>query len=58
MDGNGYFYKPQDNPDMHDRHRHREVCKLKDVYGDKVKSFSGFTKEVFGHPTEWTNVNI
>lgn len=53
MDGNGYFYKPNDNPDMHDRFRHDEVCRLKKIYGEMVKSFSGYTKEVFGHPGEW-----
>jgi hypothetical protein len=53
MDGNGYFYKPQDNPDMHDKWRHREIRKLKEVYGNAVKSFSGVTKEVFGHPGDW-----
>jgi hypothetical protein len=53
MDGNGYFYKPTDNPDMHDKWRHIEVRRLKDIYGDAVKSFSGVTMEVFGHPKEW-----
>lgn len=50
MDNKGYFYKPNDNPDMHDRWRHDEVKKIHQLYGDKVKSFSGFTKEVFGAP--------
>lgn len=50
MDNKGYFYKPTDNPDMHDKYRHREVGKLKGIYGDAVKSFSGFTREVFGAP--------
>jgi len=58
MDDRGYFYKPTDNPDMHDKWRHREVYKLKEVFGDKVKSFSGVTKDVFGHPKEWGNVSI
>jgi hypothetical protein len=53
MDGNGYFYKRTDNVDMHDKERHSEVGKIRHVHGDMVKSFSGFTKEVFGHPGEW-----
>jgi hypothetical protein len=58
MDGNGYFYKPNDNTDMHDMDRHNEVKKLKQIYGDKLKSFSGFTLEVLGHPKEWSNGGI
>jgi hypothetical protein len=58
MDGNGYFYKPNDNVDMHDKWRHREVGRLKQVYDEKVKSFSGYTNEIFGHPKEWGNVSI
>lgn len=50
MDNKGYFYKPTDNPDMHDRYRHDEVKKIRQMYGDKIKSFSGFTKEIFGAP--------
>jgi len=53
MDGNGYFYKPTDNKEMHDKHRHGEVVRLKEFYGDAVKSFSGNTMDVFGHPKEW-----
>lgn len=51
MDGNGYFYKPNDNPDMHDRFRHKEVRRLKEIFQNSVSSFSGYTKEVFGSPT-------
>ena len=50
MDNKGYFYKPTDNKEMHDKHRHHEVYKLKSIYGESVKSFSGFTQEVFGSP--------
>ena len=53
MDNNGYFYKPKDNPDMHDKHRHKEVVRLREIYGNQVKSFSGYTQEIFGHPKEW-----
>jgi hypothetical protein len=53
MDGNGYFYKPNDNPDMHDKYRWKEIGRLKEIYGNQVKSFSGHTLEVFGHPKEW-----
>lgn len=54
MDGNSYFYKPSINRDMNDKYRHEEVRRLKHIYGDIVKSFSGYTKEIFGEPsTEW-----
>jgi hypothetical protein len=52
MDGKGYFYKPTDNPDMHDKWRHKEVHKLRDIYGNKVRSFSGYTREIFGSPED------
>jgi hypothetical protein len=50
MDGKGYFYKPIDNVEMHDKYRHREVGALKDYYKDMIRSFSGYTAEVMGKP--------
>lgn len=55
LDGNGYFYKPMDNPDIHDKYRKREVFKVYEFFGpDTIRSFSGYTKQVLGEPTqEW-----
>jgi hypothetical protein len=55
LDGNGYFYKPMDNPDIHDKYRKREVFKLHEFFGaDTVRSFSGYTKQILGEPAkEW-----
>lgn len=57
VDGKGYFYKPTDNPDMHDKFRKREVFKFMEFFGqDCVRSFSGYTKEILGEPTkEWAD---
>jgi hypothetical protein len=54
QDEKGYFYKPMDNPDLHDKYRTREIFKLNEFFGGAVKSFSGNTKRVLGEPdTEW-----
>ncbi len=52
MDNNGYFCKPYDNPDMHDRYRHGEIRYLHGFYKDSVRSFSGVTKDIMGEPTK------
>jgi hypothetical protein len=54
MDNTGYFYKPSVNHEFYDIHRQKEVRDKSRQYGDSVKSFSGYTQEIFGTPTrEW-----
>lgn len=52
MDDSGYFYGRPKNPDVCDKWRKEEVQRLKDIYGESVKSLSGYTKEIFGYPEE------
>lgn len=50
MDDSGYFYGRPKNPEVCDKYRQEEVRRLKVKFGDRVKSLSGYTKEVFGEP--------
>lgn len=52
MDNSGYFYKDNStlNPDLADHQRGREIDKLKEKYGDIVKSMSGRTRDILGEP--------
>jgi hypothetical protein len=54
MDDSGYFYGRAKNPEVCDKYRQEEVLRLKQKFGDNVKSLSGYTKEIYGSPTrEW-----
>jgi len=52
MDASGYFYKPTINHEFFDRFRHKEVHDKAQQYPNKIRSMSGFTKEIFGYPTK------
>lgn len=51
MDDSGYFYGRPKNSEICDVYRQEEVVRLKKKFGDKVKSLSGYTCEIFGAPT-------
>ncbi|MEA2037953.1 MAG: hypothetical protein U9O94_10690 [Nanoarchaeota archaeon] len=54
MDGSGYFYKPTFNATFDDKYRREEIDKMKNKFGEQLKSMSGRTKDVFGAPDkEW-----
>lgn len=53
MEG-GYFYRKKANLNFCDKARQNEVKSILDRYRDNVKSYSGFTKDIFGEPEiEW-----
>lgn len=57
MDNSGYFYKPYFNESLHDKTRMKEIHYMQVVFGDRVRSMSGNTREILGKPTkEWLEV--
>ena len=54
MDNSGYFYKDSDmlNPDLCDNQRLNEIGRVREQYGDCVKSMSGRTRDVLGLPPQ------
>lgn len=54
MDDSGYFYQPKKNPSLYDKWRKRELRDVANKMNWCIKSFSGYTKELYGEPPdEW-----
>jgi hypothetical protein len=52
MDNSGYFYQRKHNPSLWDKWRKRELRDIGQKVKWQIKSFSGYTKELYGEPPE------